>query len=227
LWEVPLAPGELSPTLVEYGIGTLAVPGVQAKPQIPLLVSINDGRLLKYDSMTGYLALNVSIAPMTGGGGTYYKNGYVLGIQDLGAAAGAERYRLINWTTMGTATNFANRIVSNTTYARSALPTSQLIDWNVGIGATVTNIQTGGLYTGMRLEAFDLLTGQSRWVKTVDEIFFNAAAYVSDHGKLAIMSAKGYYVAYDLRSGSEVWRTKTFDYPWEAPGFGSYSVTSA
>lgn len=226
-WERPLYTGESEPTLIEYGITSLAVPGVQPKPDTPYIMSISNGYLRKYDPVQGYMLLNVSIAPMTGSGGTYYMNGYVLGIQDLGSSAGAERYRLINWTTFGTATSFASRIVSNTTYARSSLPSSGLTDWNVGAGATISGVSAGGIYVGQRIESFDLKTGTRLWNMTIDEPQYSGAANTADHGKLAILSAKGYYVAYDLKTGSLAWKTESLDYPWDEPGWGSYSVISA
>jgi outer membrane protein assembly factor BamB len=226
-WERPLFAGEVEPTLIEYGVTTLAVPGVQPKPDTPSLMSISNGYLRKYNPLTGAMTLNVSIAPMTGAGGTYYMNGHVLGIQDLGAAAGAERYRLINWTTFGTATNFASRIESNATYARSALPTGQLTDWEAGIGCTMGSLSAGGIYTGQSIQAFDLYTGRSLWNKTIDEPQYSASANVADHGKLAVLSVNGYYLAFDLKNGNELWRTRTLDYPWDASGFGSYGVITA
>jgi len=226
-WERPLYPGETTPNLIEYTAGNAEVKGAVVKPYSPVIMSISGGYLLKYNPNSGLLMYNFSIAPMTGSGGTYYMNGYVLGIQDLGADAGAERYRLINWTTLGTSSNFADRVISNTTYARNALPTANLIDWNVGIGCTVTGISQGGIYTGMTLTAYNLITGVSLWNKTIDEPIFSNSANLADHGKLAVISAKGSCVAFDLKTGAEVWRTKTLDYPWDEPGWGAYSTTSA
>ncbi|MDR2699615.1 MAG: PQQ-binding-like beta-propeller repeat protein [Nitrososphaerota archaeon] len=226
IWERPLYPGEVAPNLIEYAAGGSEVAGSEIRPYNPNIISISNGYLLKYNANSGLLMYNISIAPMTGSGGTYYMNGYVLGIQDLGADAGAERYRLINWTTLGSTTNFAGRVISNVTYARSALPTGQLTDWEVGIGCTVTSITQGGMYTGMTLAAFNLYTGVSLWNKTINEPIYSGSANLADHGKLAVLSAKGYYIAYDLKTGNEVWRTKPLDYPWDEPGWGAYSMTS-
>jgi len=225
-WERPLYPGETAPNIIEWVYSAAEVEGGVGNPTTPVLVSISNGYLRKYNPLTGAMTANVSIAPMTGNGGTYYMNGHVLGIQDLGADAGAERYRLINWTTFGTGANFANRVVSNTTYARSALPTNQLTDWNVGIGCTATSITEGGMFTGQTITAFDLYTGVELWTKSIDEPLFSNTANVADHGQIAILSAKGYYVAYDLKTGRETWKTRTLDYPWDEPAWGSYSVTS-
>jgi hypothetical protein len=225
IWERPLSSGEATPTLIEYGGRSGTVPGERFKPETPSLISISNGYLRKYDPIGGGMTLNVSIAPMTGSGGTYYMNGYVLGVQDLGADAGAERYRLINWTTIGSATNFADRIVSNTTYARSSLPT--IIDWDVGLGGSVANVQQGGMFVAMDIAGYNLYTGETLWTKRITEQFYSASCNFADHGKLAVLSGNGYYQAYDLWSGNLVWQTETFDYPWDAAGWGSYSVTSA
>ena len=222
-WERPLYPGEAEPTVIEYGYSLGTVPGSLESVSAPLLLSISNGYLRKYDPFTGVMTLNVSIAPLTGSGGTYFMNGHVLGIQDRGAAAGAQRYRLINWTTMGTATNFTQRIVSNTTYARSSLPT--LIDWNVGAGATVSGISIEGANVGQLIQGFNLQTGQSLWNNTFDEPPFSGSTAIADHGKVAIFSAYGYYVAYDLLSGKLAWKSETFDHPWGI--FAGYNVQSA
>jgi hypothetical protein len=200
--------------------------GSQGKPVSPAIISISNGYLLKYNTNNGILMYNYSIATLTGSGGTYYMNGYVLGIQDLGEEAGAERYRLINWTTLGTATNFASRVISNTTYARSALPTASHIDWNTGIGCTTSTVSQGGIYTGTTITAFNLYTGTQIWNKTINEPPYSASANVADHGKLAFLSANGYFIAFDLRTGNEAWRSDVLDYPWDEPGWGAYSTTS-
>jgi hypothetical protein len=226
-WERPLYLGETAPNLIEWTSGQVEVVGGQLKPTAPVLLSISNGYMRKYNPTTGVMTANISIAPMTGSGGTYYKNGYVLGIQDLGTDAGSDRYRLINWTTAGNSADFTTRVLGNTTYARNALPTAQLTDWNVGIGCTVASISEGGVLVGMDMTAFDLATGRTLWNKYINEPQYGGTSNVADHGKLAVMSANGYYLAYDLKTGNEVWRTRTLDYPWDASGFGSYSVTTA
>ena len=227
-WERRLVDGETAPTILEWTTSAAEVEGGVGNPEAAVLLAISNGYLRKYDPLTGTMIANVSIAPMTGNGGTYYMNGYVLGVQNLGNDVSVEeRYRLINWTTFGTSANFTSRVMSNTTYARSALPTAQLTDWNVGLGATVTSVSEGGIYVGQNMTGFDLQTGKQLWNKYVPEPMYSGSANVADHGLLAILSAKGYYLAYDLRTGNEVWRTRSLDYPWDEPAFGSYSVTSA
>jgi hypothetical protein len=226
-WERPLYPGEDVPALIEYTLAAGQIAATQPKPDSPRIISISNGYLRKYDPNTGVMVANVSIAPMTGAGGTYYKNGYVLGIQDLGADAGADRYRLINWTTFGTSGDFSTRVVGNTTYARSSFPTASMTDWEVGIGCTISSVSTGGIYTGMTVTAYDLYTGIQRWTKNLDELQYSGSACVADHGTIAVLSAKGYFLAFDLRTGNQLWKTDSLDYPWDEPGWGAYSTTSA
>ena len=226
-WERPLYPGESEPNLIEYGATAVPpVPGVSIKPDTPYLLSISNGYLCKYDAFSGAMFANISISPLTGNGGTYYMNGYVLGIQNLGTGAGADQYRLINWTTLGSSSSFISRVVSNTTYSSSRLLGSANIDWNVMLGATATNYMSGGISTHTIVQGFDILTGQSLWNKTIQEPLFSGSACVADHGKFVIITTRGYAYAFDLRTGEIAWKTEQFDYPYDATGWGSYSTIS-
>ncbi|MCL1976616.1 MAG: PQQ-binding-like beta-propeller repeat protein [Candidatus Bathyarchaeota archaeon] len=223
-WEKPLWPGESEPNIIEYAVPT-GTSMAQYKPSNPYILSIANSKLLKYNPNSGVLVYNISIPTMTSN--TYYMNGYVLSIQDLGADAETERYRLINWTTLGSSTNFASRVVSNTTYARNALPTPQLTDWNVGIGCTTSSVSEGGTFTGIAIQAFELYTGKSLWNKTLNEPLYSTSANIADHGKIAVVSANGRLVALDLKTGNQAWTTEQLDYPWDEPGWGAYAATSA
>ncbi|PVX24155.1 MAG: hypothetical protein CW691_08475, partial [Candidatus Bathyarchaeum sp.] len=227
-WERPLYPGEQEPNLIEYAespytlsLPTRGITGVVPKLSKPSLMTISGGRIMKYDAMTGALTLNQSIAPLTGSGGTYYMNGYCLAVQNLGGG----NYRLINWTTIGSASNFEDRVISNTTYARSSLPSR--IDWEAGIGVNVGNVDVGGVRWGQRMTAYNLITGEELWDKTVEAPQFSGSAAVADHGKIAIGSMYGHFEAYDLQTGAFAWRTETLEYPWDITGWGSYGMISA
>ncbi|MFC1487135.1 PQQ-binding-like beta-propeller repeat protein [Thermoproteota archaeon] len=231
-WERPMYPGESDPNLIEYApnsyIVGLAGRGIVAepRPEKPYIMSISNGYLRKYDPMNGGMIVNVSISPMTGNGGTYYKNGHVLGLQNLGNDIPEEdRYRLINWTTIGTSSNFNNRVISNTSYANNQMPNR--IDWNVGAGARINGVEAGDIRVGQRIRSYNLLTGELLWDKTIDEPQYSGSANHADHGKIAVLSDKGYYQAYDLWTGNLEWQTEVLDYPWDAPGWGSYSIISA
>ncbi len=107
--------------------------------------------MIKYRAYSGLVRTNVSIAPLTTG--TYYMNGYALSVQDLGATAGADRYRLINWTTLGTSSSLSSRIVSNISWPISSVPST--IDYDVGIAAYVQNWQRAGVYYGINVTGID------------------------------------------------------------------------
>jgi len=239
-WERPLYPGETAPNLIEWTTGAASVEGGIQKPTVPVILSISGGYMRKYNAFTGAMTLNVSIAPfrdnVIGAGGAtgvaassciYYKSGYALGVQDLGADAGSERYRLINWTTLGTSAKFSDRVVSNTTYARATLPGEFLIDWNVGIGATITSIRQGDIIIAMDIAGFDLQTGKQLWTRHINAPQYSSSAQVSDHGKLAVVSSNGRVLAFDLKTGNDAWQTRELDEPWDATGFGTYSMMSA
>ena len=219
-WERPLEAGESAPTVICYETADPAVPGTNFKSsQSVSLVYIGGGRMLKYDPWTGALSINCSIAPLTTA--TYYMNGYALGIQNLGGG----EYRLINWTTLSSGTTLTSRMVSNTTYGRSSLPTFQ--DWNTLLGATVTNLQESGAWVGFTVNGYDLLTGEELWTDTVGEMYYSSRSALADHGKFAIDTMNGYWMAWDLRTGQLAWKSEMMDYPWDASGWGSYGVESA
>ena len=222
--------GVTAPTVIEYSESTSTGGiGDASRPLDALLLAITGNlgntthpnyRLIKYNPDTGAVATNVSI-PVTG---TYYKNGYCLAVQNIGNTTNPN-YRLINWTTFGTSTNFASRIASNTTYARSSLPT--LIDWNVGLGATVSGNTTAGVYIGINVQGFRLSTGESLWNATVAEPLYSGSCTIADHGKVAALSINGYFMAWDLVSGNLAWKSEKMVYPWDSTGFGWYGVVSA
>jgi hypothetical protein len=234
-YEIPTATGGVTPTVISYispdrqTLGTGAAPGAEVQTSwLPELLAISNGYLMKVNPYTGALSLNVSIAPLTGSGGTYYMNTYVLAVQNLGTSVPvAQRYRLINWTTAGSTTNFTQRIISNSSYALSSLPT--FIDYNVGIGVNTANVMLNatGVAEFMQIVAYDLTTGQLRWNITVHETGFNGLANIADHGKVAVMGLGGYYLAYDLYTGKLAWKSETMEYPWAEASFGSYNVFSA
>jgi hypothetical protein len=230
-YEIPTADGGVTPSYIAYPRGTGSeVPGAEATQTYSVeLLSISGNRLMKVNPWTGAVSTNVSIATTPSlSGTTYYKDNLCISIQDFGAGAGANRYRLINWTTMGTSTNFMSRIGSNMSYARSSLPT--LIDWNAGYGAvssSITETNTTGIYEGMRLEGVNLWTGVSLWNVTIDEPRYSDSCHVADHGKVAVLSQGGHFLAYDLASGAKVWTSEQMAYPWGAASFGAYAIQSA
>jgi hypothetical protein len=215
-----------APRYIEYNIG--AIPSGGGFPTHVTEVNfvyIGGGLLTKYRASTGLIRTNVSISPLTTG--TYYMNGYALSVQDRGANAtgAAGRYRLINWTTLGTATSLDSRIVSNTSWPIGSLPNT--IDYNVGIAAYVQNWQRAGTYYAINVTGINLNTGSVLWTKTIYDAEYSGNTEVADHGKVAILTLNKGFFALDLYNGNIKWWSEAMDYPWDAAGFGGYSVQSA
>ncbi len=226
-WDRLLEAGEAGPTVIEYATGVLpggATAGVHEHVTAISLLSISNGFLRKYNPWTGAMTSNISIAPLTGTGGTYYMNGYVLGVQNIGSTA-APNYRLINWTTFGTSTNFNTRITGNITWPWSTLPDTT--DYNVGISALVVKNFLAGAPDNTTISAASLRTGQWLWNATVDEWEYAGNTDYADHGKIAVLTEQGYFVAFNLNTGQLAWKSDKFEYPWDQPAFGAYNILSA
>jgi outer membrane protein assembly factor BamB len=218
----------IMPDIISYGYAYATIAGMPAVPggtagagfHVDLL-RISNGYLMKWDPYTGIMTANISISPLSSG--TYYMHECALTVQNLGS-----EYRLINWTTAGTAETVTDRVISNTTYARNSLPS--LIDYNVGIGATVSSIShptIQGPYQ-IGINAYDLYTGAEIWNTTIDdETPYTGGTAVADHGKVAVLTKNGYWLAYDLKTGNQAWKSETMDYPWDECSFGAYEVQSA
>jgi hypothetical protein len=242
-WELPVATTTttmmgfvmttaIAPTAIEYTTGAESVPGASESLSLSAtLIYIGGGRLIKYDPWTGAVSGNYSISPLTTG--TYYMNGYALSVQST-----SEGYRLINWTTLGSSSTLDSRIISNITWPCSNLPTAQYVS---AVGVCVADFETGtaafvsrttdpilGIYYGVNVTGISLTTGSKLWeVSLDDETTYSASCIIADHGKVAFLTQKGYWLAYYLSSGKLAWQSETMDYPWDAPSFGAYSVQSA
>ena len=226
----------LVPNLIEYSSPTTSeVPGAEAAGAWSVsLMYVGNGRLYKWNPWSGAITLNTTIGVATSDNvtsGTFYKQSVgrgsdpmVLSIQTL-ADKGVTEYRLINWTTRGTSTNFTSRIASNTTYARSSLPS--YIDWNLGLGATVSGVTVAGVFMGQNITGFNAWTGKTTWSIIINEPVYSGLCNIVDHGKVAVLSDHGYYVAIDLATGTEAWKSTKMNYPWGSTGFGAYSAMSA
>lgn len=219
----------LVPNLLSYTTGgMLEVPGASAGETYSVeLIAISNGFLYKWNPYTGQLTLNASIAPLTSG--TFYNQyeGYVLSIQNMGNLTSPGPYRLINWTTKGASNNFTSRILSNTSYASSSLPS--VIDWQAGYGATVSSLTPPemGAWYGTSVQGYNLLTGEMIWNNTVEDTCYSMMVTVADHGKVAALMMGGYFMAWDLATGNLAWKGEAMDYPWSEPAFGAYSIQSA
>jgi len=220
------------PQYIEYDEGSGEVPGGAGRAFGDVgyvnLIYIGGGRLKKYNPFTGALTMDVEIPALTSSA-TYYRNCYALSVQDLGAAAGADRYRLINWTTAGIPgrTRYPD-IISNTSYAMRSLPT--MYDFESGYGASYSSISPPamGATLGTRVYGYNLTSGEELWnVELPTEGMFSGSCAAADHGKVAILFKGGYFKCWDLATGNFEWKSELMDYPWGEASFGGYSMESA
>lgn len=237
-YDIPIADGGITPTHIAYwkGVDT-AVPGAEADTTFGVeLHAISGGatsaRLYKINPMTGAITVNVSL-PSFGSGGNAeagYFNGYYLSYQNTGTAAAPANSFIINWTEQGSDTNFNNRIVSNVSIAPSpsyrvppTLAAAQSVlgayDPASGIGVVQSRFYFAGVYGG-NLAAFSYITGKVLWNITTDPndptgtTPFNMATALSENGKYFCYFEQGYWKAFDLNTGRQLWSTHLDDYPW-------------
>jgi hypothetical protein len=217
------------PTFITYKLQQLmAVPGAISllRGNLAELVYVGGGRYLRYDPFTGAVTTNVSIAPLTTG--TFYMDPYFLSIQSMGSS-----YRLINWTVQGNIsglgfTNYAFVACNNITWPFSSLGT---VDYEAGVAVNTAGItpQGAGVAYGQRLMGASLTTGAVLWNVTTDSSigtqgFFSGSTAVADQGKYAVRLNDGLWHCWDLRSGSELWKSELSSWPWGT--FGCYGVQS-
>ena len=191
------------------------------------LIAFSGSTLYKIDPWTGSVTTNRSVSPVRTA--TYYMNNYFLSLIDG---------HLIHWTTRGSSSSFNSRIASNVSWPFPAMPGQYVsrtgmcaADFNVGIAAYVTrtyhpgsNIYWGSNVTAARLDTGELLPWK---VEIPDEATYSASCIVADHGKIAILTQNGYFLAYDLQTGRQAWKSGTMDYPFGQPSFGAYAIQSA
>ncbi len=195
---------------------------------------IGSGRMTRYDPWNGAILTNVSLTPITTG--TYYAHEFALSVQDLGSAAGANRYRLINWSTndagysptggmnTGIATNFVNRIVSNITWPINSLPATT--DYTAGVSVYTysinppTNVSGTGVTIGQGIMGINLHTGQILYNVTTTaasggEQFFSSNNNMADNGVFIARMNSGQIKGWDIYTGQLKWSTQ-LSYPWGA-----------
>ena len=223
--------GNQAPTIISYkSSGSTAAEGLGGEgigPSVSLLY-IGGGKLIKYDPWTGAVTLNVTTATFTYT--NFYSDPYAWGTQKISG-----QVYLINWTTAGNTADFAQRIISNITFA-NPYPQSSLYspirqaDYEAGIGVYVgfePNQEYGAWY-GFNMSAASLVTGELLWAERISgdtESVYAPAGICADHGKVAVLSMDRYYACYDLNNGHLLWRSELAAYPW---GFGwAYATASA
>jgi hypothetical protein len=245
-YAIPISEGGVTPQVVSYTPpGAGAVEGAIAESTYSVtLMSLSGNRLIKIDPYSGAVTLNVTgMTPQLLGGAQgsvsqtgFYMDPYVISIQSTGSGANTA-YRLINWTTAGSSTNFTSRVMNNV-----SLPWG-FVNWGGGVlgySGIVADFEENimvwmvgmapialGVYHGTWMQAVDMTTGQLLWNKTYEDTRYSTACLVADHGMVAVLMEDGYYSAFDLHTGDLVWNSEPFDYPWASAGFGAYAVQSA
>jgi hypothetical protein len=252
-YEIPTASGGRTPTKVVYNapvestiiVGEIAQMGWSAE-----LIDISGSTLYKVNPYTGVVS-NYSIAPLTSTGNYFYNqyNGMSIAVQTAGNATNPQ-FRLINWTTVGTSTNFTTRILRNTTYSGDGHGTffaggvvndtdrfngEFQVDFGAGVWCQVDSVEflnTTGTYEAMVITAYNLYTGVRMWQTSVDmggltRGPYSRSDFITDHGKIAVLTMYGTWKAYDLATGRLAWTSERMDYPWGSNSFGAYAVCSA
>jgi len=225
----------VTPSCISYDYGTEEVPGAGARAGFSVtLLGISGGRLYKWNAYTGAMVTNVTaMDSQTAGGGMFggggpvlYNDPYVLSIQNLGGG----NYRLINWTTSGSSSDFASRVMSNITWPRSSLGT---VDFDSGVAVTCSWVSPPGpqYCYGHVMEAVDLYTGEVLWASstndTITEAVQSGSTFVADRGKCAFGAHGRHWTAYYLRgpnAGEVAWISEKMDYPWG--GWVPYATAS-
>ena len=194
------------------------------------IVYLDGSKLCKYNPNTGAQTLNVSISPLTSA--IHQMNGYALGVYNMGNTS-RPNYRLINFTTLGSSSNFTSRIVSNISWPLSSLPATT--DFTAGIAASFGRglIANSGTTPEQRLVTVDLKTGQVIVNKTIEPagsdklMGYSGASDICDKGIYAFLTGWGQFVGLDIRTGAIRWTSDRMDEQWDSNGFGAYDTTSA
>lgn len=225
----------MTPTFINYVMGTsTAVPGGgEDQTMTASLRLLSGSQLYTINPQTGAITSNITC--MSG----LYHNGWVLSPQNLGTTSNPI-WRIINWTTAGTSTNFTTRITSNISsvfnvglltagYITTAYPQTNLditnatlmnepyyssyqADLDTGICIMQGRFTNGNVNGGI-LRAWSLITGQSLWNDSLTVTPFNSGTCVADDGIYFCVMEQGIIQGYDEYTGKLLWTTQT-DYPW-------------
>ena len=236
-YAIPVASGGVTPTYIAYLPPTSSTTGAPGEVGSTLaastwsveLLAISNGYLLKINPFSGAIAGNYSISPLTTGTFSNQMGGFFLSIQTIGTGT-STHYQLINWTTRGTSTTLAGRMISNVSYPMSTLPNS--MDYQADIGVYRYEVLPEGLSAryGARIEIVRLSTGEllHNITTTAPDILYSfTGAGPIDHGKYIFQTQRGYVIAFDIYTGQVAWRSEELAYPWGSSSFGAYSHSSA
>jgi hypothetical protein len=212
-----------APTVITFNEVGASVPGAEQTGMGTGSFSLMyiGSRLIKYDPWNGAVTLNISL-PVSSG--TFYRDPFVLSVQNLGGG----QYRLINWTTTGSDSNFANRIISNISFPFSSLGS---VDYEKMVAVSSGSITPAGAGSpqGQFVMGASLTTGKLLWNVTINDIFF-PSGLVADHGKVAVRVLGGWWDCWSTSDGTLLWQSAKpgepggESYPWG--DFGAYTIAS-
>jgi len=234
-------PGGITPNHIAYWSGVdTSVPGAgeAATFGVELFTVSGSGtnmRLYKINPLTGAVTVNVSL-PNLGTAEYFYRDGYYLSfapyqniqVNNSGTVLTKARIGfLVNWSEQGSSTNFTTRIASNisvkiplsyrTLYEIGAYGDLGAYDPDTGISINQNRFILGGYY-GSSLEATNLVTGQALWNWTSDVSAMESAYRPTNawcrHGIYVAEMERGYWKAWDERTGKVLWTSFMNDVPW-------------
>jgi hypothetical protein len=241
-YAIPVSQGGVTPQAISYAKGTAAsVPGAEADQTFSVtLLAFTSSRLYKINPNTGAITLNVTgMSPQLIGGvqggsstGGFYADPNVVTIQ----AVGTKNF-LIKWSTAGSSTDFASRIISNVSIPFT-LPTypggilgyaGYTFDFTNDVAVWMCGLSPMGLgvYYGTYMQAIRMSTGQLLWNRTYTDTRYSTSCFVADHGLVACLMEKGFYEAFDINTGNVAWKSEIMAYPWGSDSFGAYGYQSA
>jgi outer membrane protein assembly factor BamB len=115
----------------------------------------------------------------------------------------------------------------------SSLPQDQNFEADRGtnMGQPSWDVSPYGLSAryGANINIYRLSTGEQLFNITtwMPDTLYNSGNSRTDHGKVAMWTQRGYFIAFDLFTGELAWRSEVTEYPWASSGFGAYDISSA
>jgi hypothetical protein len=241
-YAIPTATVGITPTHIAYLRGTdSSVPGAgESSGYTVELSTISGGRLYKINPFTGAVT-NISLPSFSGNGGSaevLFRDIYYYSFQGINTTTANPAVNvtvntgyngfLIKWNSIGSSTNFTSRIISNvsvflplsyrTLYQTSSYGNAiAAVDYDTMISVQQHRFIYGGFY-GSFYTATDLTTGRILWnvthpVSEMASAYRPTNAWVR-HGRYIAQMELGYFQAWDLRTGAELWKVHIPDMPW-------------
>ncbi len=266
-YEIPTADGGITPQVITYwrDVVDVSVPGAtESNPIQPILVAVDDGgdptTLYHINPYTGEVTDDYDLTNDNGDGPgriIAFKKGYMLSLRDSGNSEvraymednywdgtditlknGFPTY-LANWTTAPEIDDFADRVVSNITFALapsyrgSAWPESarwrfygqaNAMDMDAGVTGVTRRFFDNAVWGGSAL-GVSLITGEVLWERFFENAPYSPRTTVAEDGVFVIAFNQGEMVGLDIRTGAIKWTNTDNSYPFG--GFWGYDEGAA